>query len=352
MRRISVRELKSNMILARAVENPSGGILLYEGARLREEQIQKLVDNMVTEVYVNDGNGKEASIYTIDTFQKESIDMIRESVETRIRTHDNDEMEEIIDTASSIIKEIVTNVDIANCMVNVKRQNCDMYTHMLSVASLSTIMAIKAGFSEDQLKDVAIGSLLHDIGLSSVEVPYDDIEISRMPAADKLNYRKHVITGYETVQAFNWISDTCKMIVLSHHERIDGSGYPFHKAGERIPPEVRIVSICDHFDEMINGIGYKKRRVHEVVEYFRTNETYLFDYELMNLVLSTIAWFPTGSKVKTNEGEIAVIYKQNVELPDRPVLKILKYADGRDCVGDVYKDLTEELTVFIFEEIE
>ena len=53
MRRISVRELKSNMILARAVENPSGGLLLYEGARLREEQIQKRINNLHRKIFKN-----------------------------------------------------------------------------------------------------------------------------------------------------------------------------------------------------------------------------------------------------------------------------------------------------------
>lgn len=352
MKKVSVKELKNNMILAQSVENPLGGILLYDGARLREEQIQKLVDNMVTEVYILDDVEKNASVYSIETIEKESVEIIKKTVETRIQTQDDAEITEIIETASQIINDIVNNVDVANCMVNVKRKRTDLYSHMLSVASLSAIIGIKGGYSEQQIRDITTGALLHDIGLCEVEVPFDDVEISRMPATDKLNYRKHVITGYEMIQSFKWMSDTSKMIVLSHHERIDGSGYPFHKTADRILPEVRLVSICDHFDEMINGIGYKKRRVYEVVEFFRTNEAYLFDYDLMNLVLSTVTWFPTGSLVRTNIGDIARVYKQNNGLPDRPVLQIVKYADGRECREEIFKDLTEELTVFIYDSID
>ena len=198
-----------------------------------------------------------------------------------------------------------------------------------------------------------MGALLHDIGLCDVTVNFFDVEMDRMPAAEKLNYRRHVISGYERVQSIKWLNDTVKTIVLSHHERVDGSGYPFHKVAERIPPEVRLVSICDHFDEMVNGIGYKKRKIHEVVEYFRTDEAYLFDYDMTSQDMTTVAWFPNGTQVVTNDREVGVVISQNRGLPDRPVIKIIKTADGIDCSSkNIIKDLTECLTIFIVGTVE
>ena len=351
LKKIKVKDLKTNQVIAKAVENDKGNILLYDGAIIKSEQINKLIENNIEYVYIRE-EIKKSDMFCIAEIEKDAASQIKNAVELRIHTKDDTEMKEVIQTAVDIINDIVSHPEVADCMLNVKREKNDLYTHMLGVSALSTVMGIKAGFSDTELKDVATGALLHDIGLAKVEVPYDNVEVDILPAAEKLNYRRHVITGYEIVKDFAWISETSKMIVLSHHEKIDGSGYPFHKVSERIPKEVKLVSICDHFDEMVNGIGYKKRKIHEVVEYFRTNEAYFYDYEMMTMVMSSIAWFPTGSMVITNENEIARVVGQNRGLPDRPILRIVRDADGKICKKEIIKDLTELLTIFIIESIE
>lgn len=357
MTKVSVKDLQEKDVLARPVESDNGSILLFEGAEIREDHIEKLIKNGIDEVYVQDEvDDKKTGAYSIDDIKNDTLDIIEEIeeiVEKRLRVDEDDvEMPEIVDTAKGIIKDIVSKPEIMNCLINVKRSKADIYSHMLSVASLSTIMGIKAGFDETQINDVATGALLHDIGLCDVGVPYENVEMDRMPAADKLNYRKHVIQGYERLQGCKWLSDTAKLIILSHHEREDGVGYPFHKIGERIPIEVKLVSICDHFDELVNGIGYKKRKIHEVVEFFRTSEAYHFNYDLVSLVNRNIAWFPTNCIIITNEGETAKVISQNKGLPDRPVIQIIKNADGTECTENTIKDLTECLTVFIMDTVE
>lgn len=355
VKKINVSELSTNQVLARAVVNSNGNILMYEGARIRKENIQKLIKNNISEVFIEDNMLKDAKVYQIEEIEKQSVEIIKNIIETRINfdLENNEDVGIITETALSIIQGIISNVDISNCMLEVRRESDDLYTHMLSVTALSTIIGIKAGFSEMQLNDVAMGALLHDIGLCDVTVAFFDAEMDRMPAAEKLNYRRHVISGYERVQGIKWLNDTVKTIVLSHHERVDGSGYPFHKVADRIPPEVRLVSICDHLDEMVNGIGYKKRKIHEVVEYFRTDEAYLFDYDMTSQVMTTVAWFPNGTQVVTNDREVGVVISQNRGLPDRPVIKIIKTADGIDCSSkNIIKDLTECLTIFIVGTVE
>lgn len=68
-----------------------------------------------------------------------------------------------------------------------------------------------------------------------------------------------------------------------------------------------LVAICDTFDEMIKGIGYEQKKVHEVIEYLRTVAAYSFDYDMLIKVLSNIAWFPNGSKVITNEMKLVLL---------------------------------------------
>lgn len=351
MREVKVKDLKNHQIMAKAVVNDKGSILLYDGAVIKTEHIKKLMENHIEYVYIRDA-AKQVDTVSVMEIKKDSVEQIQKAIEYRINNKDDSEIKIITQTAVDIISEIIEHPQITECMLSIKREKNDVYTHMLSVSALSTIMAIKAGFCEQEVKNVATGALLHDVGLAKVEIPYNNIEVDALPAADKLNYRRHVIAGYEFVKDFKWMSEDAKMIILSHHERSDGSGYPFHKKSDRISKEVSLVAICDHFDEMINGIGYKKRKTHEVIEYLRTNEAYDYDYEMMTMVMQSVAWFPTGSLIITNEGEIGEVIAQNSGLPDRPIIKILKDADGKACKKNTVKDLTELLTVFIIETIE
>lgn len=353
MKKINIREAVGGETLAGVIIGENGSVLLYEGAILKPEHISKLIDNNIEEILISDDESKESTLYAIDEIEHDSVEQIRDAIQKRLRMEEeNADLGIIQQTAINIINNVVENVKVAKCMIDIKRADSDLYAHMLNVASLSTIMGIKEGFSEEQLRNVAEGALLHDIGLCKVTVPYYNVEMDKMPAADKLNYRKHVINGYEILQNYKWLSETAKLIVLSHHERLNGSGYPFHKIEDRIPTEVKLVSICDHFDELVNGIGYERRKIYEVVEYFRTSGAGLFDFRMTTDIMNNIAWFPNGTRVLTNEGELAVIVSQNKSLPDRPIIKVLKTPDGQECMGEVIKDLTEYLTVFIIDTLD
>ncbi|MCM1309063.1 MAG: HD domain-containing protein [Butyrivibrio sp.] len=352
MKKIKVKDAAEGETLAEVIMGKSGSVLLYEGAVLNSEHISKLIDNNIEEICIRDDVVKESILYTIETIEKDSVVQIKDAVHRRLRMGEDSDFKIIEETAVNIIKNVVNNVDVASCMVDIKRNSGELYSHMLNVASLSAIMGIKEGFSEHQLRCVTEGALLHDIGLTKVTVPYENVEMDTMPAADKLNYRKHVISGYQMLQSFKWMEEMTKLIVLSHHERMNGSGYPFHKTEERLTDEVKLVAICDHFDELVNGIGYERHKVYEVVEYFRTNGAALFDYRMTTGIMNDIAWFPNGSTVLTNEGEVALILGQNHKLPDRPIIKVLRTSDGQECTEEVIKDLTEHLTVFIIDTID
>ena len=72
----------------------------------------------------------------------------------------------------------------------------------------------------------------------------------------------------------------------------------------------------------------------------------------MSCIIKNIAWYPNGSMVRTNEGEEAIVVSQNRGLPDRPVIRIVKNADGTPCNQNLVKDLTECLTLFLTDIIE
>ena len=121
-----------------------------------------------------------------------------------------------------------------NNITEIRNVSTDMYTHCINVCTLSTIMALRLKMSNKQIHNIAMGAILHDIGLRYINVPYVNVSENKMTNKDAVEYKKHTIFGYSSVQDEDWIPDIAKEIILLHHERIDGKGYPFSHKGDKL----------------------------------------------------------------------------------------------------------------------
>jgi HD-GYP domain-containing protein (c-di-GMP phosphodiesterase class II) len=159
------------------------------------------------------------------------------------------------------------------------------------------------------------------------------------------DYKKHPIYGYSSLKDEEWISELSKKIILYHHERMDGSGFPLQT--KDIPFECMIVNVCDAFDEMICGIACRQYKVHEAIEFFRSFKSTKFNEKIVDTFLEFTAVYPAGTKVITNEGELAVVVSQNKDFQDRPIIRIIKDKNGNDVEGEVLKNLVLIHNLFI-----
>jgi HD-GYP domain-containing protein (c-di-GMP phosphodiesterase class II) len=192
-----------------------------------------------------------------------------------------------------------------------------------------------------------MGAILHDIGLKYVQIPYENRGEEEMSPRELIEYKKHTIYGYSSIENEDWLSDTAKEIILLHHENISGTGFPFQHKNNKLKAEVRLVSVCDDFDSLISGICSRKMKIYEAIEYIKVHTGVVYDATIAKKLLETVAVYPIGINVLTNEGEIGVVVQQNKEVMDRPVIKMLRHADGTDYEEPVMKDLLKHLTLFI-----
>ncbi len=349
MKICKVIDLQGNEILGKPVMTSDYQILLGTGTVLKPEYIEKLKDFDIDFVYIQEDGAKTEAI---EILKSEVEEFVTEKVKVILENHTyqhNENLIELCNTADRIIGEIISDENVIEQVFDIKERSSDIYEHSISICTLATLTALKLKLPEESIRSIGVGCLLHDIGLRYLTIPYDNKDLSKLSPVELTEYKKHTVYGYSALKEENWISNISKNILLYHHERIDGSGFPL-KAKE-IPYECMIVNVCDAFDEMICGIGCERVKVHEAVEYLKTFKNIKFDGTIVDVFLEFTAVYPAGTKVVTNEGETGVVIKQNKEFPNRPVLKMLTDKKGTQYPDGTFKNLMFENHIFIEEVI-
>jgi putative nucleotidyltransferase with HDIG domain len=157
----------------------------------------------------------------------------------------------------------------------------DAYTqgHCLRVADLSCAIARRIGLDERQLFWYRVGALLHDVG--KIAVPAEILnKPGRLTAEEWALMRSHPEAGVELLRGIDFPEDVIP-IVLSHHEKWDGSGYPHGLAGEAIPMSARILGLADVYDALTTHRSYKPGMPHDMaMQTMRESSGTHFDPEL------------------------------------------------------------------------
>ena len=339
-----IDELEGGEVLARNIMTWDYQIILPEGTTLRKDYIDKLRELGITEAYIKDEQ-KTEEIAILKSDMEETIRTTVKDILERHTYQNNEELSELNSTADNIITTILEEDQVVEKIFDIKERSADIYEHSISICSLAILTALKLNVESEKIHDIGVGCLLHDIGLRYTTVDYNNKDIDTLNKQEIIAYKKHPVYGYSSLKDESWISELSKSIILCHHERMDGSGFPLRT--KDISLECRIVNVCDAFDEMICGIACERRKVYEAIEYLKNFKGKLFDSQVVDVFLGFTAVYPSGTHVLTNEGETAVVLSQNKDFQDRPVIRILKDKDGRAVKGEVIKDLVKVHNIFI-----
>lgn len=348
MRLCKVSDLVGTEILAKDAMTLEYKILLSAGTLLKPEYIEKLKELNVREVYIKE---KVLDTKEVVILREEVEESFKSKVKSILEKHTyshNEKLMELCQTADTIITNILEEEKVVEKIYDIKERSSDIYDHSINLCSLATIVALKMELPQEMVHDIGVSCLLHDLGLRYLQVPYENQNLDELTELEYVEYKKHPVYGYSALRDENWISEASKNMILYHHERLDGSGYPLKTTD--ISRECRIIQICDAFDEMICGIGCERTKVYEAVRYLRNNRDIKFDRKIVDIFLEFTAVYPAGTVVKTSEGETGIVLYQNKQYPDRPVIRITKDRNG--MAVDVVKDLAEYNDLYIDEVIE
>lgn len=345
MIRKQLQELTGDEILAKDIINKDYQIILPQGATIRKDYITRLDELGITEVFVKTDSLEAGEISILKSETEEAIrETVRDILE-RHTYHNNEELAELGEAADSIITTILEEKQVIDRVFDIKERSADIYQHSISICSLAILTALKLGLDINKIHDIGVGCLLHDIGMRYIAIDYNNQDVGTLNRQELTEYKKHPVYGYSSLQNETWISELSKAVILYHHERLDGSGFPLRT--KVIPFECRIVNVCDTFDEMICGIACRQVKVYEAIEYLKNYKNILFDDAIVDVFLGFTAVYPAGTHVLTNEGELGEVLFQNKDFPERPAIKILKDKNGNAVKDEIIKDLVKIHNIFI-----
>ncbi|MCR5650178.1 MAG: hypothetical protein K6F86_03250 [Lachnospiraceae bacterium] len=343
---IPVSELTGGEYLARPVRLSDNQTLFYEGTCLYMKHIEALVTAGVKEVFIFEPTAlspKEKMIIK-ENLKADCSKKIHDVMEKYV-TYDSG-IEEISETANEIVDDMFSREEVVDTVYDIRERNGDLYDHSVMVASLSILTALKMNLSRWEVYDIGVGSLLHDMGLRYLSVPYQNVDVdSEYDPESLFEYRKHTLYGFSSVEKETWMSNESKKIILFHHERLDRSGFPFKRVV--MPMNVRIVAVADAFDDILCGIGVKRGNVRQAIEYIRNGRDKLFDGRIVDFFLEFIAAYPVGTTVITNRGDEAVVIEQNEHYTDKPKIRLIKDKNGNEYEEEHIIDLLEQEEIAI-----
>ncbi|NJD67441.1 MAG: hypothetical protein C3F12_02140 [Candidatus Methylomirabilota bacterium] len=207
----------------------------------------------------------------------------------------------------------------------------DEYTffHSVNVAVLGLTMGRSVGMSRDTLFQLGLGMLLHDLG--KMLVPIDILnKPARLEPHEFEIIKQHVLRGVELLSQSSGFSEQAVHPALEHHERLDGSGYPFGRKRAQVSRFGLISSVADIYDAMTSDRVYHKgmpavqalRHLHGLGLERR------LELSLVQTLAHSLSIYPVGTCVRLSSGEIGVVSRPNPQQPSQPGLLLVADTTG------------------------
>lgn len=270
-----------------------------------------------------------------DNFER-AVTTFKRSTSTVIRFFDDVRLGNSIDTEDAkgvvgeLVSEITHNPNTALWLTSLRSRDEATANHCLNVAILALAFGRHLGYSHDRLQDLGLGALMHDVGVA--RTPKDILNKPGKLSQDEFEVmKKHPRDGYNVLRVTRNLPEASLEIILHHHERVDGSGYPDGLAGEDIKEHVRIVAIADVYDSMTSDRPYHEAKSpQDALTQMHKRAEQQFGRSLMEEFIKCVGIYPIGSLVVLETGALGVVMSSNPEARLKPLILLVRDEQGRE----------------------
>ena len=247
----------------------------------------------------------------------------------------------LLEPLNGLLKKADDDTDLADMLLHMKKQQSGLYAHTINVALFGQLLARWSGCAEAEMEEVMAAGLLHDIGF--LELWKDGQEQTEfLQEYETERYEKHVVSGYNLIKKMN-IDQRIKQAVLTHHERVNGSGFPLQVMGDNINWISRILAVADTYDALTMRQGDKAGiSAFEAIKKMEDEGYNRLDANYLMTFLKRIAETMIQRNVILNDGRMGRVVMINKYKLSCPLVQ----------VGDTFVDLAKQSRYYIQEILE
>lgn len=234
---------------------------------------------------------------------------------------------EIDQVVEPVVRSLTRNPDAYFWLESLRSRHHYTYSHAVNCCALAAAFGRHLGFNDEEVKSLATGALLLDIGMGAVppdminhEGPLDEV--------GRAFVERHVSEGEERLRQSGLDDPIILEMMRNHHEHLDGSGYPDHKVNDDIPLPGKIAGLVDAFDAMTSERPYRSALSRaDALQQLVKQRNGKRDADLVEQFVRCLGVYPVGTLVELNTGEVGVVMSQNPSQRLRPRVMMLTNAN-------------------------
>jgi HD-GYP domain-containing protein (c-di-GMP phosphodiesterase class II) len=346
IKRIDIRKLKIGMCIAAPVYKEQNGrrvLLMSENSLIiNEGQIRRIAQSGASSVEIDTDKGIDTFTTLLqqkkwDELAKTSADpnvtealvarhshtfitstsmVVTRSVTSRVLIGEN----RVALILKDILETVQLNIDLLLAMNRLRTLNEYTYAHSVNVTVLCISLGIELGMNVNDITRFGTGTLLADIGMSNYPS-----SLTRRPSGlsrrEKEEIKKHPIYTLDFLGKVGIDDKVIEKAVLQHHERFDGSGYPYGLKGEEIYALSRLFAIADVYIAMTSSRPHRSGfPPHLVLAEILQMSGALYDPAMTEAFIKHVGVFPVGNMVELTSGRFGIVASTNKADPLRPVV--------------------------------
>lgn len=237
------------------------------------------------------------------------------------------DLSKVDEALNEMVDSIERNADALLWLARLKKTDDYSYNHALNVSITLMALAKFMALPKKQIKDLGLAGLLQDIG--KVKIPKDLLQKKEKITAEEFEiFKKHVDHALALLEVTDNISSTTMITVSQHHERIDGSGYPYQLSGKQISLTGQMAGLIDTYCALTSNKAYAKSVYNQsALETIHALRDTKFDGRLIDQLVQFLGIYPVSSLVELSSGEVAVVIQQNSVRRLQPKVMVLLNPD-------------------------
>ena len=243
--------------------------------------------------------------------------------------------------AKSVVASVIKNPNTMIWLSRLKNQGDYTYNHSLRSSVLAIVFGRYLGLNKEELTSLATGVLLADVGKAKIQRSLLNSS-KELTKSEKIIMKSHVELGVEMLATDKNVEHSTLVIAETHHERFNGSGYPYGLARTEIPFFGQIAGLVDVFDAITSKKPYGKQVTSaQAMDWLYSQRDILFSSKIIDDFIQAIGLYPAGTIVELTDKSVALVISHNPEKRLRPEVFLIKDGRGNNLNNTKTVDLSK-----------